>query len=105
MFGFIGPAVASLISQLLIDLLQLLWSSRLLKIRFSGIFPWRRLAAVLIINIAVAAVFMVLKLLLPLENYVGAVLESVILGAIWFALTALLQMKRIKRDWINIKSN
>lgn len=105
LFGFIGPAVASLISQLLIDLLQLLWSSRLLKIRFSGIFPWRRLAAILLINIAAAAVFMLLKLLLPLEGYVGAVWEAVILGIVWFVLAALLQMKRIKRDWINIKSN
>lgn len=105
LFGFIGPAIASLISQLLIDLLQLLWSSRLLKIRFSEIFPWRRLAAVLLINIAAAAVFMLLKLLLPLEGYVGAVWEAVILGVVWFVLAALLQMKKIKRDWINIKSN
>ena len=105
LFGFIGPAVASLISQLLIDFLQLLWSSRLLKIRFYGIFPWRRLAAVLLINIVAAAVFMLLKLLLPLEGYVGAVWEAVILGVVWFVLATLLQMKRIKRDWINIKSN
>lgn len=105
LLGFIGPAIASLISQLLIDILQLIWSSRLLKIRFSEIFPWRRLAVVLLLNIASAAIFTLLKAFIPLENYVGAVLEAISLGIVWFIFVALLQMKNIKQEWNNIKSN
>lgn len=101
--GFIGPAIASFVSQLFIDILQLIWSARLLKISFSKIFPWKYLAAVLLFNIASAAVFMLLKMVIPLENYVGAVLEAIILGIVWFIFVALLQAKKIKQQWINIK--
>lgn len=103
LFGFIGPAIASLISQFIVDILQLVWSAKLLKIRFTSIFPWRRLAAVLLLNIASAAIFTLLKVFIPLENYVGSVLEAIILGFVWFIFSALLQMKNVKQEWNNIK--
>lgn len=105
LFGFIGPAIASFVSQLLLIFLNLVWSSHLLKIRFSLILPWRRLFKILVFNIALASVFLLLKAWLPMEVYVGKISESVILGIVWFILAALVQMKTIKRDWNSIKSN
>ena len=48
---------------------------------------------------------MLLKAFIPLENHVGAVLEAISLGIVWFIFVALLQMKNIKQEWNNIKSN
>lgn len=105
LFGFIGPAVASFVSQLLINGIQLIFSAKTVEISFREIFPWKRLFKILVFNAVLASVFLLLKTVLPIEVYVGEIFESVILGIVWFILAALAQMKTVKHDWNSIKSN
>ena len=51
-FNFIGPALASFASIFLVNLLQLLWSSKLLKVPFACVFPWKSLGKVTLVNLA-----------------------------------------------------
>lgn len=49
-FGMIGPALATFFAAISMQLLQLLLSSKLLKVRFFDIFPWKNIARFLVLN-------------------------------------------------------
>jgi len=99
LFGFIGPAIATFVSIALIALFQLIVSSKELKISFKLIMPWKKIFILTIINIAFAAVFVVLKSIIPFDITIGQVLESVILGAVWMAIYIIIMFKNIKKCW------
>lgn len=50
MFGFVGPAFATFTSILLVNLLQLIFTSRVLLVPFSKLFPWRKLLEISAVN-------------------------------------------------------
>ncbi|MBE6636510.1 MAG: hypothetical protein E7618_01760 [Ruminococcaceae bacterium] len=99
LFGFEGPAVASLLAQALMSLLQLYWSSRILKIRLRELFDWSALLRALTVNLLLAAVFLVLKILLPLQSVWGAIPEAILLGLLWIALFLLTFFRSLKAKW------
>ena len=99
MFGMIGPAIATFIAIIVIQLLQLKMTTKVTDVGFVSVFPWRNIGKVLIINICFAGVFWGLKLLLPLEKYTGSIIESAILGAIWAVVYFFLMRKKIKETW------
>lgn len=103
LFGFIGPAIATLLSQLLINLAQLMFTSKLLNIRFSKIFPWISLFKISMINIAFAMFFLILKVSCPMDYFVGSIFESIVLGIIWGLLYLIVMNKKIKRQWNELK--
>lgn len=83
MFGMIGPALATLIAALSMQLLQLLLSSRLLEVRFCEIFPWKSSVQFLMLNgmFSAASVF-VLKLVQ--RSVAVAILCAVLWGITYF---------------------
>ena len=104
MFGFSGPAIATLLSVVTINMVQLIFSSRILKIPFSKIFPWKQSGMILLINAGFALVFSLLKYLLPLERYLTSVWESVALGCVWGVIYILIMLRPIKRHWKELNS-
>lgn len=98
-FGMIGPAIATFIAILAIQLLQLRMTSQITNISFATIFPWRRLSIILVINIGFAITFYIIKCILPLEIYMGSILESLVLGGIWTALYLIIMRKKILHVW------
>lgn len=104
LFGFIGPAIASLTAQLLINLFQIIWSAKLVKIPFKNIFPWKSLLIILLLNSLIAGIFWALKNVFITGNILNDILVAAILGVLWFLACFLLQIKRLKRKWNSIKS-
>lgn len=103
-FGFVGPAIASLLAQLIINAVQLLWTSKVIKIRFTKLFKWSQLGLSLLINIILASVFALLKYALPLENNVGELFESIGLGCIWGIVFIVVMFKSLKNHWVSLNS-
>jgi len=103
-FGFIGPALASLLAQLIINLVQLVWTTKVVKIRFVRLFDWAKLGVSLLISLAFATVFAILKYFLPLEIYIGEILESISLGCMWGITYILVMFKNLKRYWTKLNS-
>lgn len=103
-FGMIGPAIATFIAILLILLLQLKMTSSVTKISFSRIFPWKSAGYVLIINLLFAMVFYTAKKVLPLEQYVGEIVESIFLGFAWILLYLVVMRKRLIDRWHKLNS-
>ncbi len=99
LFGFIGPAVATFIAQLTVNLLQLTASARLLNVKFSKIFPWRELFKYTCVNLIFAVIFYIVKIVLPLEKLCGNIIEAIIIGLIWMATMFFTQKKSIVNNW------
>lgn len=81
--GVIGPAIATLISSLVVLIAQLLATSKITQISFQRIFPWKQLFKVLLINISIATAFVIVKRILPLDQVIGSIGEAIVLGIIW----------------------
>lgn len=103
MFGFIGPALATLASILLMQLFQLIITVIIMDVKFKSIFPWKNIAFITLVNLAMGAFFAFLKYLLPLHLIIGGILESVILGFTWFTIYSLIMSMRIKEYWLALK--
>ena len=99
LFGMIGPAIATFLAILLIQLLQLKMTSVITDVSFSGVFPWKRLGGITVLNIVFAAVFWGIKHLLHLEAVIGGIWESILLGCIWFAGYFLIMRKKLILKW------
>ncbi|MBQ3146666.1 MAG: oligosaccharide flippase family protein [Oscillospiraceae bacterium] len=97
--GMIGPALASFLAILAVQLWQLFRTAKLTGIPFLQVFPFRRLAVITGINAALAVAFYGIKLVLPLETWISSLGESLLLGCIWCTVYLILMRKSIKRTW------
>lgn len=99
LWGMIGPAIATLISMFVVLIAQLLLSAKCTGISFKMIFPWRRLGSVFFVNLVFAAVFAVLKFLLPLDLWLESLTESLLLGFVWALIYLGIMKNRIAEVW------
>ena len=97
--GAIGPAIATFLSMLIVLVGQLWMTAKSVEIAFRDIFPWKRLGITLLINIFLAIIFATLKMILPLEIYMGSLLESLLLGVFWVGIYFLVMWRRAIYVW------
>lgn len=99
LFGMVGPALATFVSMLIIAFVLLKMTSVVSSIRYTSIFPWKSIIKILLINIAFAFAFWMLKRIIQLDNTIGSFFESLFLGVIWSFCYLLLMKKTIKSRW------
>lgn len=97
--GTIGPAVATFLSMVIVLVGQLWMTAQSMKTSFRNIFPWKRLGITLLINIFLAIVFAALKIALPLDIYIGSLMESLLLGIFWVGAYFLVMRRRVLYVW------
>ncbi len=98
-FGLIGPAWATLISQTLINGLQLAITARYIRIPMRRIFPWRRLAELTLLNAALAAGVYLVRLELRPHTVGRLSLELLLWLILWAGLYWLLIRKDLVNRW------
>ena len=103
LFGFIGPAIATICANCCTALFQLMATSKELHVPFSHVFPWKPLAAITVINAVFALLFFFLKRWLPLQLYIGEILESIVLGCIWGILYGILMAHYVRKIYRTLK--
>ena len=96
-FGFIGPALATLISSLIMQMVQLLYSAITCEIQFRAIFPWANALRILILNIGFGVILYLLHSFT--KNYIEPVLSAIVLGVLWMGVEALILFTPIKKQW------
>lgn len=98
-FGFIGPAIASFVSIVVVALFQLIHSSRIIHVKLRNLFPWRDLLLTSLINIAWGvAAFFATRFFNVGINKTGIIIS--IAAGVGIALVYFLaQLKRIKSLW------
>lgn len=97
--GFVGPAYATLVSILLVQVLQLLATAKSINIRFVEIFPWKKIGIILTVNGFFAAVFILIKEQIKLDTTLGSILESILLSIIWGIIYLIVMRKNIITNW------
>ena len=97
--GFFGPAIATLLSTVIMAVIQLLYTSKKISIKFSTIFPWKSCLGYLILNVIFAVVFYFSKLLIETRFEVNNIVLAVLLGVLWFIFYVAVVFKPLKKKW------
>ena len=104
--GFIGPAVSTIITSIFMCFVQLKFTTKLIKIPFKDIFPWKSMARLIIITIGLAVIFAIIKYVF-LNDFPRSqsILISVGLGVLWTLIYVLINLKFIKSSWRSLNAN
>lgn len=100
LFGFIGPALATFASTLIMQLFQLFYSAKVCKISFRKIFPWKNCFLLILLNIFIGIFFYILNNYLI--NYINSILSSIILGIMWTIILLIILYKPLMKEWNNL---
>ncbi len=98
-FGMIGPAIATFLAILLIQLLQLYMTAKMTGLSFGQVFPWVRLSRILCVNVLFSLIFSLVKHFIPIEASIGEIGESVALGIVWTILYLIVIRNRLQVLW------
>ncbi len=104
LFGFIGPALATIITLIPADLYLLLKTSNIININIKEMFPFKLAIQAIIINTFFAVIFYKIKYLVGLDIYVGSFCESFLLGLVWLLIHLLLFNKKLVNNWQNLNN-
>ena len=99
LLGFIGPAIATLISFTSFSVVQLLITIRLTGCSFRKIFPWRSIGLTSSVNILMGVFFFLAGKMIGLDLLIGQVAESIVFGSVWLIVYFWLYFKYIRRKW------
>lgn len=101
-FGFIGPALSTLVSTLFGAMYLLFATSREISIPMRKIFPWNNIASITIMNSILGSLFFLVKRNIQFESFLGQVGESLALGCVWCMIYFLFYRKYIKNYWLKL---
>lgn len=96
--GIIGPAIATILSQVLMNTLQLGLTSKILKVPFGRIFPWKYTVILLVINLLFAVSFMLIH-----KHAIPGNWQAVMLAVVWGVLYFSLLYKPGRKMWKHLK--
>ena len=99
MLGVTGPALATLMSGVIMGTFQLVFSSKLIKVKFSHIFPWRNMGLIILLNIVLGIVFSIVHL-----NFFPGNFQAIILAAVWGLIYCLILFKPGLYYWRKLKT-
>lgn len=90
-WGFVGPAVATFLCILVINVIQLVFTCKCISIPFRKIFPWGSMLRITLLNAAIASAVFAL-------SRAGAA-GAPVLAAVWAAAYGLLSFRYLKKQW------
>ncbi|AIQ54433.1 oligosaccharide flippase family protein [Paenibacillus sp. FSL R7-0331] len=97
-FGFIGPALATLFSMGIIALVQLIVTAKVIKIPFRTVMPWKKMFQVSLINIVGGLIFFFVR------NYtlrfdINIYLKLLFFFLVWSSIYFIFVKNEIKESW------
>jgi O-antigen/teichoic acid export membrane protein len=98
-FGFVGPAVATLLSMVAISLLQIAYTGKIMEIPVAQIFPWKACGSYLLLNGVIGAACYFAKTLLSERVGIHPVLAAIAMGILWLALYGAIILRTLKKHW------
>ncbi|MBQ5825699.1 MAG: oligosaccharide flippase family protein [Clostridia bacterium] len=97
--GFTGPAVATLITTVVMAIIQLLYTSKRIKVSFASIFPWKNCGLFILFNGACGAAIYAVKSLVESRWEINSIVCAIALGIVWLGFFALIMFKPLKKQW------
>ena len=98
MLGIIGPAIATVLSQMLMNIFQLMLTSKVLRVPFKSIFPWKYAGFLIVVNLIFSICFILFHRFIFPGNW-----QAVILALVWGVLYFAVLYKPGKKMWNHLK--
>lgn len=113
-WGMIGPAIATLLSQMIMAFVQLFYSAKILKVSMTRIFPWLPLGKILLTESLLGSLIYLFKIFSPfdtliskwieLDTFNGKIVEAFLLGIIWLVIFLMIEFKNMKESWLGLNN-
>lgn len=104
LFGFEGPAIASFLSIALVNILQLVASSKILNISFKNIFPWKSLGKISLLNTLIGIFVFLILSTINIGTDLADIIKAVCIGFLVTALYGAITLKSVKGLWKKLNS-
>ena len=102
LIGFSGPAWSTFFSIGIVNILQLKFTSNIIGISISKLFPWLDLLKISLINALFGILIFLSMKVFRIGTDVKGCIITIVVGAIWMTLYfGVIMRKRIKRQWKN----
>lgn len=100
MMGFVGPAIATFLSTVLMQTLQLLYTSKTVKVRFSSIFPWKNCGLLILFNGLCGVAMYLIKSFVESRFEINSIVCAIAVGVVWLGFFAAVMFKPLKTQWV-----
>lgn len=94
LFGWIGPAIGTVLANICMIIYQLGYSSKIIGIKFKEIFPWRESSRLIILNVIMGIGFKLIHFKLCLGIW-----SAIVLACIWGGIYFLIVRNTILQKW------
>lgn len=99
LIGFTGPAVATFLTTIIMAIVQLIYTSKRIKVSFRSIFPWKNCGFLILFNGACGAAMYFIKSLIESKFEINSIVCAIALGVVWVGFFALTMFKPLKKHW------
>ena len=96
-FGFIGPAVATLLSSMVSAIAQLVYSSKVCGITLNAIFPWKKSFLFLLLNASIGIIVYILHK--EVCAFLDPIISATIIGLLWLLIMMIALFKPLLKQW------
>lgn len=99
LFGFIGPAIATLISTLTMTVYQLVHTCKKIETKLLQVGPWKNCFIYLMLNIILGVAMHIVKAFIEKRFAINNVVLAILLGLLWFIIYGIICLKPLKKQW------
>lgn len=104
-FGFIGPAIATFCVTSIVAIMQLWYTSKLVNMKISNIFPWKELIRIGLVNILLATTFFLIKNILNQTTSNVDIITSILIGFVWLISYYFSMNRKLREIWDYLNSS
>ena len=99
-FGFIGPAISSLVVTLLMAMVQILFSTKVICVKLKFMLPWKEISKYIFETVILGCVFYIIRYGL-LDGMVRSIsiVVSMGLGGVWAFVYVAFNRKKLVKNW------
>lgn len=98
--GFVGPAVATLLATVTMNITQLIYTSKKIKVSFASIFPWKNSGILLLLNGLCGVAIYFIKSAVESRWEINNIVCAIGLGVLWLAFFAAIVFIPLKKQWM-----
>lgn len=100
--GFSGPALSTLLVTLISASIQLVLTSRVIKVSIKELFPWKKIVEFSLINVVFGIIFYLIKENFYIYFFNNKIIFSLVLGVLWATIYFMIYYKYIKSKYKKI---
>ena len=97
--GFTGPAVATFLTTVVMAVIQLIYTSKRIKVSFFSIFPWKNCGLFILFNGLCGVAVYFVKAAIESRLEINSIVCAIAVGVVWLSLFAAVMFKPLKKQW------